>query len=89
MNEWIEILKETRKKEITSELKAIHRADIEKYQQAMKKQRKDFEDALQEALRETQKLAAQREEYFNNWRRLEESIDARKRKLHAALSGFN
>jgi predicted nucleic acid-binding Zn-ribbon protein len=67
-------------------LKAIHRADIEKYQQALKKQRKDFEDAMQEALRETQKLAAQREEYFNNWRRLEESIDAHKRKLNAVLS---
>ncbi|KAL7073056.1 hypothetical protein ACQ4LE_008161 [Meloidogyne hapla] len=82
----MEILLETKKKEVITELKATHRTDIERYQQAIRTQRKDFEEALQEALRETQRLAAQREEYFNNWRRLEDTYDAQKRKLHAALS---
>ena len=71
---------------MTAELKTSHRADIERYQQAIRQQRKDFEEALQEALRETQKLAAQREEYFNNWRRLEAEQEMHKRKLNALIS---
>ncbi|KAF7635131.1 hypothetical protein Mgra_00005412 [Meloidogyne graminicola] len=82
----MEKLIETKKKEVISELKAAHRADIERYQQATRSQRNRFEEALQDALRETQRLAAQREEYYNNWRRLEETLETHKRKLHAALS---
>lgn len=84
----LDFFKETKKKEVISELKAAHRADIERYQQATRSQRNRFEEALQDALRETQRLAAQREEYYNNWRRLEETLETHKRKLHAALSRF-
>uniref|UniRef100_A0A915N7G3 Uncharacterized protein n=1 Tax=Meloidogyne javanica TaxID=6303 RepID=A0A915N7G3_MELJA len=49
-------------------------------------QRKDFHDGLQAAYGEVTKLAAQRDEYYANWKRLEGTLEAHKRKLHAALS---
>ncbi|CAK5029547.1 unnamed protein product [Meloidogyne enterolobii] len=79
-------LLETKKKEVIAELKAAHLSKVEKYEETIRKQRKDFHDGLQVAYGEVTKLAAQRDEYYANWKRLEGTLEAHKRKLHAALS---
>uniref|UniRef100_A0A914NMR9 Uncharacterized protein n=1 Tax=Meloidogyne incognita TaxID=6306 RepID=A0A914NMR9_MELIC len=79
-------LLETKKKEVIAELKAAHLSKVEKYEETIRKQRKDFHDGLQAAYGEVTKLAAQRDEYYANWKRLEGTLEAHKRKLHAALS---
>jgi len=92
MKKWVLIIlsyftcQETKKKEVIAELKAAHLSKVEKYEETIRKQRKDFHDGLQAAYGEVTKLAAQRDEYYANWKRLEGTLEAHKRKLHAALS---
>ena len=81
----IERLLMTKKKEVTAELKAKYRADIEEYKQRIEEQKKLFESGLKDALHEVQKLAAERETYHYNWRKLEDTLETHKLKLNAAL----